>query len=505
MRRGDLVGDRYELDQPIGRGGMGEVWRAYDRSLDRRLAVKFTLLRGTGPDDTTLKRFEQEARSTAWFEHPGVPTVYDFGRHQDGDHDLFYLVLQFVDGTTVDHVIDTQEQLPISWAALIAAQVCAVLSVAHERPLIHRDLKPSNLMLCRDGSIKVLDFGAAVGLAPGDVRSTTTWRGAPFTPGYAATEQMYGTPGPQSDLYSLGCVLYEMLTGRQVFQGATEWEVMRRHEDDPPAPPTAFRPDIPPGLNDLVLHLLAKRPQDRPAKAQDVYTRLLQFVSSLQPLPGMVDEAAPPVRLYADAVGRIQLTAAPAEPPAEPQQALPTSDQVRETRTRAAGLAHEGRFTQAAELLADMAEPASLALGEDEEALGLRIDLADALFHGGDFRRARHAYRKAAAELGEWYGPDDEKVLECREREALCLAQLGSTDTALDRLEALLRDIATSNPYDPFTFRVREEIARLRLAARQTDDARKALTALRDDLHTAYPDGHPQAERITTMLADLDI
>ncbi|MFI0407410.1 serine/threonine-protein kinase [Actinomadura sp. 3N508] len=131
---------------------MGEVWRAYDRFLDRRVAVKFTRVM----DESLVERFEQEARSTAWFEHPGVPTVYDFGSH-DG---CFYLVMQYVEGMTVDHVLDAQERLPVSWAALIAAQVCAVLNVAHRRPLVHRDLKPSNLMLCPDGSVKVLDFGA---------------------------------------------------------------------------------------------------------------------------------------------------------------------------------------------------------------------------------------------------------------------------------------------------------------------------------------------------------
>ncbi len=503
MRRGDLLGERerYELDQAIGRGGMGEVWRAYDRFLDRRLAVKFTRV----SDESLVGRFEQEARSTAWFEHPGVPTVYDFGSH-DG---CFYLVMQYVEGTTIDHVLDAEERLSVSWASLIAAQVCAVLNVAHRRPLVHRDLKPSNLMLCPDGSVKVLDFGAAVGLGPGDVRRTTTGLGAPYTPGYTSMEQVYGSPGPQSDLYSLGCVLYEMLTGRQVFPGATPYEVLRRHEDEAPTPPRALNAAVPPALDVLVLQLLAKQPGDRPADADDVYHRLLQFVSSLEPLPGIVDTIAPQ-HLYATAVSRIRLTGRtpitrseePTEPP-EPVE-LPTFDEVVQARAEAGDLADAGRYTQAAELLSGLTEPARLALGDDDpEYMGLRLDLAEALFQGGDYRRAVHAYRAAAVTLSEVSGPDDPDVLACREQEAVCQAYLGATGTALTHLRELLDDLTPGSPYDPLTLRVRERIARLELAAGRTSEARKELTGLLSDLTGLYGDDHPQAVGLQALLHDL--
>ncbi|MFG2243738.1 protein kinase [Spirillospora sp. NPDC048823] len=499
MRRGDLLGERerYELDQAIGRGGMGEVWRAYDRFLDRRLAVKFTRV----SDESLVGRFEQEARSTAWFEHPGVPTVYDFGSH-DG---CFYLVMQYVEGMTVDHVLDAEERLSISWAALIAAQVCAVLHVAHRRPLVHRDLKPSNLMVCPDGSVKVLDFGAAVGLGPGDVRRTTTGLGAPYTPGYTAMEQVYGTPSPQSDLYSLGCVLYEMLTGRRVFSGDTPYEVLRRHEDDDPTPPSDLRPDMPPGLDALVLQLLAKQPGDRPANADEVYRRLLEFVTSLESLPGIVDTVAPQ-HLYANAVSRIRITgrAPRTQAPAERVE-LPTFDEVVQARAEAGDLADEGRYTQAAELLSDLTEPARLALGdEDPEYTGLRLDLADVLFRGGDHRRAVHAYRAAAVTLAEWYGPDDPHVLNCREQEAVCQAHLGATDTALSHLQELLDDASGGSPRDPLTLRIRERIARLKLAAGDTDRARKELTDLLSDLTALYGDDHSQISGLRTLLDDLN-
>ncbi|MEV5828458.1 serine/threonine-protein kinase [Spirillospora sp. NPDC052242] len=497
MRRGDLLGerDRYELDQAIGRGGMGEVWRAYDRFLDRRLAIKFTVV----DDEVLAGRFEQEARSTAWFEHPGVPTVYDFGRHRDADRGhCFYLVMQYVEGLTLADVVDAHERLPVPWAALIAAQVCAVLSVAHRRPLVHRDLKPGNLMLCPDGSVKVLDFGAAVGLGPDDVRRTTTGLGAPHTPGYTAMEQVYGAPSPQSDLYSLGCVLYEMLTGRQVFEGATPYEVTRRHETEDPTPPRVLRPDIPPGLDTLVLELLAKQPGDRPRDAEHVYRRLLQFVSTLEPLPGVV--TSPPAHLYAHAVSRIKVAAAP--PRVEEPVELPTRSEVVRARTEAETLAGEGRYTQAAEVLSGLTEPARLALGDDDaEYVSLRRDLADVLYSGGDYRRAAHAYRAAAGLLTEWYGPDAPEVLHCRELEAVCQAQLGASATALARLEDLADDVG---PSGDLAFRIRERIARLKLAIGRTATGKDELAALLEDVRKTNGEEDPQALSLQALLTELD-
>ncbi|MUN36458.1 protein kinase [Actinomadura sp. NEAU-AAG5] len=483
---------------------MGEVWRAYDRFLDRRLAVKFTFVR-EAPDEALVSRFEQEARSTAWFEHPGVPTVYDFGEHRDeaGGH-CFYLVMQYVEGMTVGDLVDAHERLPISWAALIAAQVAAVLSVAHRRPLVHRDLKPSNLMLCGDGSVKVLDFGAAVGLGPQDVRATTTGFGGPYTPGYTALEQVYGSPEPRSDLYSLGCVLYEMLTGRQVFPGTTPYEVVRRHEDEEPVPPRCHRQEIPLGLDALVLRLLAKRPDDRPADAEEVYHRLREFIGPLEPLPGAVDGTTK-VRLYGDIVSRIEMadTVSAAAPVVEPT-VLPDVDEIVAARAEAAVLSDDGRYTQAAGILSDMIEPARLALGDDDpEYMGLRLDLADVLFQGGDHRRAVAAYGRLAVELAEWYGPDDAEVLRCREQEALCHARLGATTTAIRNVEELLDDISQAGPYGDTAFRLRELMARLLPAVGRTGEARREITQLTDDLRGRYGDGHPQLSALKVLLNEL--
>ncbi|MEW2355975.1 serine/threonine-protein kinase [Spirillospora sp. NPDC029432] len=504
MRRGLVLAGRYELDQAIGRGGMGEVWRAYDQLLDRRLAVKFILVHPGDAGGDLIARFEQEARSTAWLDHPGVPAVYDLGEHDDDvrGHSL-YLVMQYVEGMTVDHLIDLHGTLPVSWAALIGAQVCAVLAVAHQRPLVHRDLKPSNLMLCPDGSVKVLDFGVAVGLAPDDVRRTSTGAGAPYTPGYTAPEQMYGSPTPQSDLYSLGCVLYELLTGRPVFPGETPYEVMRRHEDDVPVSLRELRPEVPAALDSLVLQMLAKQSPDRPADAHETYERVLEFVTDLEPLPGAVDTAARP-SLYGRAQARIRVADTPRPAPAPPRAAgpvrLPSHGEVSRARVEAADLASAGRFTQAAELLSDLAEPAQLSLGDDDaEVLHLRLDLAEVLYQGGDYRRAIPAYRVAAKGLSEWYGPHDDKVLHCREQEAVCEAQLGETDKAIRLQEALLADI--SDPYDDLSLRLRVRTGRFRLAA--GTGSRDELSALLADIRSHYGDDHPQVPELVELLAEL--
>jgi tetratricopeptide (TPR) repeat protein len=183
---------------------------------------------------------------------------------------------------------------------------------------------------------------------------------------------------------------------------------------------------------------------------------------------------------------------------------LPTLGEVVQARAEAADLADAGRYTQAAELLSDLTEPARLALGDDDtEYIGLRLDLADVLFQGGDYRRAVHAYRAAAVTLAEWYGPDDPHVLNCREQEAVSQAHLGATGTAITSLRELLDDLSDANPWDPLVLRLRERVARLKLAAGKTEQARKELTELHAHITGLRGDDHPQATAIRMLLQDL--
>lgn len=279
-----LVG-RYELTTLLGRGGMGQVWEAVDRQLSRKVAVKLLADDRLMPREDyaeLVRRFTRESTLTAGLQHPGVPTVHDAGSYDGG----LYLVMELVEGRTISDIVADQGALPAAWTAAVGAQVCAVLAAAHERGLVHRDIKPGNLMVGRDGAVKVLDFGVASVLdAVGTSRITRT--GAAIgTPAYMAPEQLHGDkPTPSTDLYALGCVLYEMLAGRQVFDGPSAPVVIYKHLQEQPAP--LDRSDLPYGLEWLVCRLLAKESAQRPADAREVYEQLLGFMGNAGPLGDM--------------------------------------------------------------------------------------------------------------------------------------------------------------------------------------------------------------------------
>ncbi|MFJ2031159.1 serine/threonine-protein kinase [Streptosporangium sp. NPDC087985] len=294
-----VIGDRYVLDDlPLAQGGMGAVYAGHDKHLDRKVAVKFLRLL-SGPDEELNRRFLREARILAKLEHPGAPVLYDFGT---SDQRLFQ-VMQFIEGVTVADLVSEHGPLPVPWAAAIAAQACAVLSAAHALSIYHRDLKPTNLMLCPDGSVKVLDFGLAM-LREADSTRFTRVGQLLGTPAYMAPEQIQsGLAGPRSDLYALGCVIHEMLTGRQLFTGPTEYAVFERQvKERPPAVP-----GVPAELNRLVEDLLEKDPDRRPTDADALYERLQSFAVDLPMLPGFLNPPSVPSpgRMYARMVGRV--------------------------------------------------------------------------------------------------------------------------------------------------------------------------------------------------------
>lgn len=291
-----LLGGRYELVAPLGRGGMGQVWEAVDRQLERRIAVKLLTNEALArwPDPGRLvRRFVQEAALTAGLQHPGVPAVHDAGSSDDG----LFLVMELVDGCTVADLVAEQGPLPVPWAAAIAAQVCSVLAVAHGRSLVHRDIKPQNLMVTRDATVKVLDFGVATVLdAAGVVRITRTGE-IVGTPAYMAPEQLRNERAtPRTDLYALGCVVYEMLAGNPVFTATSPHALGYKHLEEEPAP--LYRADVPPDLEELVRRLLAKDPRQRPADARETYERLLGFVQRAHPLGEIAPAAAGPTGMH---------------------------------------------------------------------------------------------------------------------------------------------------------------------------------------------------------------
>jgi serine/threonine-protein kinase len=275
---GTLIQGRYRLLRLLGRGGMGEVWRAEDEALGRPVAVK--CLRAAAPHrnprqaELAQERFRREARLAAGLQHSGVTVVHDFGQSEG----VPYLVMELLDGSDLGALLDRapDRRLPLAEVVSTARQISSALAYTHARDVIHRDLKPGNLIRTGDGSVKICDFGIA--RLGGDTGLTSRLGGGAFpvgTPYYMSPEQIAGTDvDHRSDLYSFGCVVYELLVGEPPFAVGDPLVILLDHRDTPPRPPTELRPEIPAGLERIVLDLLAKDPDDRPADAGEVLRRL---------------------------------------------------------------------------------------------------------------------------------------------------------------------------------------------------------------------------------------
>ncbi|MBU2668293.1 serine/threonine-protein kinase [Actinoplanes bogorensis] len=512
---GRTLGDgRYELQSPLARGGMGEVWLGHDTRLDREIAVKFIRVRSGETEQEDLRRFLREAKITARLEHPGVPAVYDAGTDEQGRP---FLVMQRVHGLSIADFIAEQGPLPIGWASAIAAQTCSVLAAAHAASLVHRDLKPGNLMLEPSGCVKVLDFGLAVAPTLADF-SRITMTGQPIgTPAYMAPEQVEANLSePATDLYALGCTLHEMLSGDHVFTGPTTYSVMTQQVKDRPPRLRSMRPDIPAEVERLVLDLLQKRPEDRPASALDVYDRLAPFAADLGPLPGVL--AAPgqpsPVRMYAELVSRVSRSptancVSSPEPVtvAEParEAAAVTRHDLAQARNDARQLAQESRFSQAAELLSDTELAARQVFGNvDKDVVRIRYELATALFEGGDYHRAAPVFEALAEDLdaGAVISPD--LLFDCRVKQAICHAMTGRGGQALGELDALLADRrAAHGAEDPRTLDLRKQIALLQLQSGHHQQARRTLSGLLSDVRRLPGGTKPSPAEVADLLASI--
>ncbi|WP_308405069.1 serine/threonine-protein kinase [Streptomyces sp. B93] len=254
-----LVAERYRLGEPLGRGAMGEVWRGTDQVMGRPVAVKLLAAGGVTTDAADAERFCLEAQTAARVSHPNLVRVYDFGAH-DGRP---YLVMELVDGRSLAEERDRHTVFAPEEAADIAAQMAAGLAAAHRHRVVHRDIKPGNVMLTADRTAKITDFGIAR-FTDTAARSLTATGKIIGSAAYLAPERAVGRCGrPSSDVYALGCVLYELLTGRPPFVG-TSLAVVQQHVDAAPTPPRALRPALTGPLADYVLRLLAKDPEQRP-------------------------------------------------------------------------------------------------------------------------------------------------------------------------------------------------------------------------------------------------
>jgi eukaryotic-like serine/threonine-protein kinase len=252
-----VFGDRYTLVEPLGDGGMAKVYLARDKSLGREVALKVLREQYTG-DEEFVERFRREAMSAAALNHPGIVQVYDRGRAADG---AFYIAMEYVPGGTLKERIMARGKLAPPEAAEIASQVADALALAHDRGIVHRDIKPQNVLLTASGEAKVSDFGIARAASTQTMTQTNSVLG---TLAYMSPEQLRGERvGPESDLYSLGVVIYEMLTGELPYQGSDPIATAMKHLDEPPRNPREVNPAVPEELGALVVRLLAKGPEDR--------------------------------------------------------------------------------------------------------------------------------------------------------------------------------------------------------------------------------------------------
>ena len=287
-----VLGGRYALCEVLGTGGMATVWRARDEVLGREVAVK-VLSPQYAADPGFLARFEREARHAARLSHPRLVTVFDSGV----DETTPFIVMELVAGRTLRQVLDGTGALPAGQAVGVAAAVCEALEVAHAAGLVHRDIKPANIALADGGEVKVLDFGIARAEGGTGVTGTAVVLG---TAAYLSPEQASGQlAGPQADLYSLGCVLFEMLTGAPPFSADSAVGLAYRQVHDDPGPPSARRPGLPERLDQITARLLAKDPA-RPPSAAAARAGLLAALSpdatSVLALPAGEPEPGLPVR-----------------------------------------------------------------------------------------------------------------------------------------------------------------------------------------------------------------
>ncbi|MGA5193451.1 protein kinase domain-containing protein [Streptomyces exfoliatus] len=254
-----LVADRYRLHVCIGRGGMGEVWQATDEVLGRSVAVKLMLAQSTDP--SAGDRFRLEAQTAARLSHPHVVGVFDFGTW-DGK---LFLVMELVEGDSLAGSPSDPLILPAERVAVVAAHAAAGLAAAHRQGVVHRDIKPGNLLVDAEGTVKLADFGIARFVDDPSAGLTTTGQ-IVGTGLYLAPERALGQPASSaSDVYSLGCVLYQLLTGRPPFRADTATALLYQHIDTAPVPPGRLGVALPPEFETYLLSLLAKQPEQRPS------------------------------------------------------------------------------------------------------------------------------------------------------------------------------------------------------------------------------------------------
>jgi eukaryotic-like serine/threonine-protein kinase len=280
MTQPRLLGGRYELDGVVGRGGMAEVYRARDIRLDRIVAIK-TLRSDLARDHTFQARFRREAQSAASLNHPAVVAVYDTGEDASEGTPVPYIVMEYVDGRTLRDLLRADRRLLPERAVELVDGILRALDYSHRGGIVHRDIKPANVMITNGGEIKVMDFGIARAMADSAATMTQTAQ-VIGTAQYLSPEQARGERvDARSDLYSTGCVLYELLTGQPPFTGDSPVAIAYQHVREDPIPPSQIDHDIPPWADAIVLKAMAKDPAHRYQSAGEMRADIQRAMSGI--------------------------------------------------------------------------------------------------------------------------------------------------------------------------------------------------------------------------------
>ncbi|MFG2290956.1 tetratricopeptide repeat protein [Streptomyces sp. NPDC048595] len=462
MAENRLVQGRYRLLDTIGRGGMGEVWRARDESLGRQVAVKCLKPLGPRHEPSFLQvlreRFRREARVAAALQHRGITVVHDFGE----DAGTLFIVMELLNGRNLSQLLDDnrRQPLPVGDVVEIAEQVTAALAYTHEQAVVHRDLKPANIVRTTDGTVKICDFGIArLGHDIGFTARLTGTGIAMGSPHYMSPEQIGAHAiDHRSDLYSLGCVLYELATGVPPFDLGDAWAVLVGHRDTAPAPPRTLRPDLPEPYERIVLELLAKDPDDRPRDADDLAKRLAdaRHRHPARRAPAGPDDttaATPRLPSWTRGITLGSPAGAARRPP------RPTADPAATvlTDTWTGGGDPRRGDTSPAVPLASPAPP-----DDHRAALTGRLEAAHALGRQGRYFDAHQRYAEVLADQQRALGPDHPDTLGCRHHLARNLGRLGRLEDCL----AMTREVAEARARvlgarHPDTLTTRCELARV--------------------------------------------
>jgi len=293
MKIGQIVKDRYEILEILGEGGMAFVYKARDTQLERFVAIK-TLKPNYVNQETFVERFKREAKTAANLNHPNIVQIFDWGIEDEP-----YFVMEYIEGNTLTSIIAKNRTISLSDILFIGAQVSNGLHAAHQKGLVHRDIKPGNIMITPDGKVKVTDFGiVSLQNEESDITKTGSILG---TASYISPEQAQGKPvSIESDLYSLGTVLYELIAGKPPFSGDTPISTATKHLTERPEKLSSFRRDLPKGVESTIMKMLEKATYDRFKSAEDVRATLLQQRKSLQSeqtRENLVDLTNPKIKL----------------------------------------------------------------------------------------------------------------------------------------------------------------------------------------------------------------